>query len=122
MKKGKFKIEIYGFTVFVYILADVEKLDKFYRELRKKIKYPIDPDEGRAEGLVLAKDFDIHLLLAENKLSVSLITHEVVHIVYEIFEINNISLEESEENFALLTGYINERLFKIIEKLNCKII
>jgi hypothetical protein len=121
MKKAKFKVDIYEQNVIVIVLENVQKLDDYYRKLRKTLKYPNDEDEGLAQGLVLSKGFNTYLLLSEDKICVNLICHEATHVCYSILDMNNISLDESEETVALLNGFINEKIFKALQKLNYEI-
>ncbi len=121
MKKGKFNIAIYGINVEIIIVEDEFKTTEFYHKLIKKLKIPTEGDEP-CEGFALLEGLKAWVVLAENKLSYSLLQHEISHLSIKIFQFNNINIEEAEENFCLLSGHIAEKIYNIIQKLGCKII
>lgn len=121
MKKSSFKVEIYGVNVQVVLVPDSFKTTEFYISLIKKLNLPSEGDEP-CEGFVLLHKNKSWIVLSEKHLSYNLISHEIFHCAYRILKYNEIEINESEEVGALLIGYLTEKVFKIIEKHNCKII
>lgn len=121
MKKGKFKVEIYGFTVNVVIVEDADAVVKFYKNLRKRLK--LKPEKlGRSAGLVFTHNFDAWIIFAETELCYNLVVHECAHLTFQILNYNNIEVKRDNEYFASLAGYIGEKVFNTINywELNIK--
>jgi len=65
----------------------------------------------------------MYLLISKKDLDYALLAHEVIHIVTETFKFNNIKLDmyEDDEHFALLTGFVFEKIHSFLIKNNIKI-
>lgn len=121
----KFKIPIYETNIIVELYSDCFSLENRYREILKKAKL-IDNTEGLAEALVLFSPLgnnELYFLISKKDLDYTLLSHEVIHIVTEIFKFNNIKLNmyEDDEHFALLTGFVFDKIHKYLIKNNIKI-
>lgn len=120
-----FKIPIYETNIVVELYSDSIRLEERYRQILKKAKV-IDNSEGLSEALVLFSPFgknEIYLLISKEDLDYALLSHEVVHIVTEVFKFNNIKLDmyQDDEQFALLTAFIFEKIHSYLVKNNIKI-
>lgn len=120
MKKGKFYIPIYEVNLQIIIVPNKFETTKFYHSLIKKLKQPSEGDHP-CEGFAFLHGLKGWLVLAEDKLSHSLISHEIFHITCKIIKFNNIDVNDSEESAALLIGFITDRVYKTINKLQIKI-
>lgn len=121
MKEGSFKVPIYGFEVFVVIVEDQRKTTEYYHKLHKKFKRESSGDEA-CEGFMFMNNLQAWVAISEKHLTYSTITHEISHLTFRILNFNGIFEGKDNEYFALLNGYLNEEVFKIINKLSCKII
>jgi hypothetical protein len=120
-----FKIPIYETNVIVELWDNSEILNKRYKEILQKAKL-IDDKEGLAEALVLFSPLgknELYLLISKKDLDYALIAHECIHIVTEVFHFNNIKLDmyEDDEHYALLMGFVFEKIHSYLIKNNIKI-
>ena len=121
----KFKIPIYETNVIVELFENSVILQKRYQEIIRRSNL-IDDYEGLAEALVLFSPLgknELYLLISKEDLDYCLLSHEIIHIVTKVFEFNNIKLNmyNDDENYALLTGYVFEKIHTYLIKNNIKI-
>jgi hypothetical protein len=114
MKIGKFKVEIYGFTIEVVVVPNTQETTKYYHKLVKRLKLPPEEDDRPCEGFAMQHGFRCWIVIAENKLSYDTITHEVSHLTLKILNFNNIHDGADNENHALLNGFINGKVFNLL--------
>lgn len=107
-----FRIELYNCTVQLVVEDDIHLLKKKYKAIIKKHKLGEDHSEECFEGMVLNGKYnsEFFMLLSKDKINANLISHECAHLCIRVFKYNNISVEDEEESFALLTGWMNEKI------------
>ena len=119
MQKRKFKIAIYDVIVNVCIFDNITSLDKYWRKLAKKFSID-DDDEGLCYACVFfnPNDFnEVFYLISKPNISHNLIAHENTHLALGIFQYNNIHVNlDDHEPLALLTGYIADNIYRLVEK------
>lgn len=124
ISRGRFKIDIYRITIYIYICSDSEDTTKQANKIIRK--YKEEEYTHPSEGLVFCPDDDTsinYLFLSVEDLSVNTITHETDHIRNNI--IDHCAIVESDdarETSANLSGYINEKVFKFLQKKDIKFI
>lgn len=122
LSRGKFRIEMYRITIFIYICPDsidttkeANKIIRRYKE--EEYKHP-------SHGMVFCPDDDTsinYLLLSAEDLNVNTITHETDHIRNNVIDhCSIVETDESRETSANLSGYINEKVFQFLQKKGIK--
>lgn len=110
-----FKIDIYDTIITVVILNTKEEGDRYIKKYNKKNK--TNYEEGGFEGCVLEKNNrEFTIILMSSYLSINTLTHECFHVQDAISDHNGLSEEGNKEDRAYLNGYINEKVFKIVEQ------
>lgn len=125
-KRVKYNIDVYDIEVHILINYTDDLLNKLYTRLDG---LPLNSDAlaDNSKGTVwgILKDsktgkkvviVNINLLENIDKYDlINTIGHEALHAACYILEYVNIQLSrQSEEAFAYLTGYINERIYKTV--------
>jgi len=107
MKKTRISIPLYFQELDIVIVNDFSKLNTFYNTSFSNENY---------DGFVFNHGDIIVLVIKRPDWSV--ICHEIVHVVNEIFIKCNIQLDRNnDEPQAYLTGFIAEEINKIICKI-----
>jgi hypothetical protein len=114
MRRGKISIDIFDCVVYIYTAPDIYSLFKLYERLVRKHELG-SVEDGLFQGAVIPGKTtnEFYLLLSEDRLGPNLISHECSHLCQVIFEFNNIDTNVETESFALLTGWINEKVTKL---------
>lgn len=100
---------MYACTVNIYVEDDIEKT---YKKLCKK--YKIDCEDGFMAGVVIPGELNnYHYLLSKHYVDHNTIGHELHHLVIKIMKDRGITDEESS---AWLSGYLNNIIYKSLEK------
>lgn len=103
------KIPMYECTVTIHLEDDLEPL---YIKLCQKLKLPYEA--GSMAGAVITAQVDhYHFLLSTQHLNHNTIGHELHHLVINIMKDRGIKEEESS---AWLSGYLNDLIYKTLEK------
>ena len=118
--KGKFTVDIYKMTVFIFICPNPWEVT---REVNKLIrKYGEEEIEYNCHGVVFTPNDDLslnYLLLSAEDLTVNTVTHETDHLRTNIIDYCSlVETSESKETSANLNGYINEKVFQFLQKKN----
>lgn len=106
--KESFQVPIYDVVVNVVVTNNLSEAWKVYEEP--------DGEEGDTLAIVLVnKDGEIVLIL-KTPVSISTLVHEINHIVCRVLLPKGYQLiEESEEAFCYLSGFIAEKVEDIIK-------
>lgn len=119
--KGKFKVELFGMTVFIIICDDEQSTTVEVNKVIKK--YKETPFNHPCHGIVFTPDENLtynYLFLSARNLTVNTITHETDHVRSNIIEFCSITENDNKETSANLSGYLNEKVFRFLEKKNIK--
>lgn len=107
----KAKIPMYDCTVSIIVNDNIAKT---YENLCKKFKLKFEP--GEMAGAVVTNDVDhYYFLLSTNHLNHNTIGHELHHLVVNMTKDRGITEEESS---AWISGYLNDLIYKTLEKNN----
>ncbi len=112
--KRKFKLQIYPATINVIIADSIPEAV----ESNKRIKDYLGEDYSYGSGMCLIEksSFQIFILLTNKELTSYIITHETLHAVEFITDKIGIYMNsDTIEAFTYLNGYINEKVFQIVE-------
>lgn len=123
VKKGNFKIDVFGAIVHVYLIDTNENMVVQANRIIKR--YKEDPVDYPCAGLSFSPDIKggtYYLFLSCESLDVNTITHETDHIRNYIIDYYNIDeRNDSNEVSANISGYLNEKVFKLIKSANREI-
>ena len=118
LAKGVVKIKIFGNYKLHIILTD--DIKEAVKEYRLKIQHHFTDIDDKFDGVhipVQDSSLESYLFLVSTKPGV--IAHEVFHAVTRILDLIGVSLvEESEETYAYLLGYIVDEVHTILDKYN----
>lgn len=106
MIKKKIKIPLYYNTLTIIQTDDFKAIEK---------EYKLDNIDGEYEGFVFSNGDSI-VVVVTSKVTPSIIAHETVHIVNEIFLSTGMQLDKvNDEAQAYLTGFIVEQIHKTVK-------
>lgn len=102
---------IFGSKVVICVCDSIiDELEKKENIVLFSGKYQF---EGDVSGCYVHSDTNVHMVLFNvSDLSVEVISHEIVHLTYGILRYNECETENNEEIFALLNGFLSEKIFK----------
>lgn len=108
--RSRFKIPTYNCVIHIIVTDDIiTEANKLF----KKYKAPTRWKE-ETEGALISDDLqDYYLLFNTDYLTYNTITHENFHAAMHITKDRVINDEESQ---AWINGYVNENVFKFLEK------
>lgn len=125
-RKKSFEIRVDIYLTNVYVsFGDIEGL----REILRNLKNPPDEDQLKEmtsfsndyDGVVFPlknRDYIVYFpnKLVEEAYFLSVINHEVFHVVHGILNGIGMSLtNKSQEAYAYLTGYINKKIYEQLQ-------
>lgn len=108
MFKNKFRLPIYGGTIFVLITNSLKKI---------KCKYNLQGSVSGCDAFAFHKNGKYYICLHIKQLNQRVISHEIVHTVNYIFSDKHIELDlNNDEPQAYLHCFITEKVNKIVKK------
>ena len=116
VKKGTFKIDVYGTSVDIFIMDTAEDVVPQVEKIIKKHKGEIDDRDMICDGYAVIIEEDPlkgYLVYCRESLSINIITHETDHMRKYILDFKDI---EDHEASANLNGYINQEVCRFIIK------
>jgi len=118
--KSKFHIDIYNVEVTIIIMTSPKEVSKKALQLVKKYNFNSEiVKEAFGYTLFLGDKIpEAYIILDVNDLSVATITHEVYHLTDYIKDHVGITEEELAAN---LNGFLNNKIFEIIELVKLEI-
>lgn len=121
LAKGSFKVELYGVTVNIYVMATIKEVATKVKQLCKKIGLTYQDILSEACGYTATfttEPYYFHVVYCIECMDVNTITHEVDHLRKYILEHAGIVDDEAS---AILSGYLNEKVFEFLRKNNYNI-
>lgn len=123
MIKGKFLLDMFKATIFIYICEDSDCTTKQANRIIKKFKEEIFT--YKVEGTVFSPDQDRnlnYLFLSQEGLTYNTICHEIFHLTDNIIEhYSLVDKEDGKETSAIISGYLGEKIFQFLGKKNIKV-
>lgn len=112
MKVIKVDAACYPFSILVITTKKIKKLEKFLKKEKIKIG-----DQGRANALTIDCGNGKMVIWLKGKVEtleqLSVLNHEIFHVVCFILQDLAIKLDEnSEEAYAYLTDYVSLKIYK----------
>ena len=117
LAKAKFNVDIYSTTIIVIVMANSKLVTSKVKELCKLHNADTVGLPNECYGYTISfheKTRVYYVLYSAVNLTYNTVTHEAHHLSKFIADFNNIKEKEYAEAEAFLNGYINDRIFKIL--------
>lgn len=119
------KLPLYSTTIRIQIFKNRKDLKKYYNKQSKKLKFKKCEKDLYIKGCVINKGSNLQLLFNKEDMEINTITHEIYHLTNKILYNNGVIIEyegeNTDENHAILNGFLNQEVFKYFKKNKCKV-
>jgi hypothetical protein len=120
--KIEFKIKLYKIKIVVYISDDLiivgDKIKKKHKvKLYKLSNKEIKKIDGCVIGQFMENENLLYVLInsKNGKVELNTLTHEIYHLTSKIMKHNDFDFYHSDEPFARLNAFLNEKIIKKIK-------
>lgn len=117
--KIEFKIKLYKIKIILYISDDLISVankikEKHKVKLYKKSNKEIKKIAGCVIGQFMENENLLYVLIESKngKVDINTLTHEIYHLTSKIMKHNDFDFYHSDEPFARLNAYLNEKIIK----------
>jgi hypothetical protein len=117
--KIEFKIKLYKIKIVVYISDDLiivgDKIKKKHKvKLYKLSNKEIKKIDGCVIGQFMENENLLYVLInsKNGKVELNTLTHEIYHLTSKIMKHNDFDFYHSDEPFARLNAFLNEKIIK----------
>lgn len=117
--KIEFKIKLYKIKIIVYISDDlITVADEIRKKHKVKLYKKSNKDIKKIDGCVIGQFMENENLLyvliqsKNGKVELNTLTHEIYHLTSKIMKHNDFDFYHSDEPFARLNAFLNEKIIK----------
>jgi hypothetical protein len=117
--KIEFKIKIYNIKIILYVSDNlITVADKIRKKHKVKLYKKSNKDIKKIYGCVIGQFMENENLLyvliqsKNGKVCVNTLTHEIYHLTSKIMKHNDFDFYHSDEPFARLNSFLNEKIIK----------
>lgn len=117
--KIKFKIKLYKIKIILYISDDlITVADEIKKKHKVKLYKLSNKEIKKIDGCVIGQfmeneDLLYALINSKNgKVELNTLTHEIYHLTSKIMKHNDFDFYHSDEPFARLNAFLNEKIIK----------
>ena len=117
--KIEFKIKLYKIKIILYISNDlITVADEIRKKHKVKLYKKSNKDIKKIDGCVIGQFMENENLLyvliqsKNGKVCVNTLTHEIYHLTSKIMKHNDFDFYHSDEPFARLNAFLNEKIIK----------
>lgn len=119
IKRGTFILDMYKLVVEIYVMKSSEELVTKVKQLCRKYRVGEKDVQEGATGYTLTFSENpgvFYVLFSLGAIDVNTITHETDHLRTYMLQYQGVG--GNEETSANLNGYLNEKVFRFLEKNN----
>lgn len=117
--KIEFKIKLYKIKIILYISDDlITVVDEIKKKHKVKLYKLSNKEIKKIEGCVIGQFIEnenlVYVLInsKNGKVELNTLTHEIYHLTSKIMKHNDFDFYHSDEPFARLNAFLNEKIIK----------